>query len=464
MNSVRYDLVVLGGGPAGYVAAIRAAQLGMKVACIDENARFGGTCLRVGCIPSKALLESSHLYEEAQHRFADHGLTVSGLEFDLAVMMRRKDKIVDTLTGGIDMLFTQRGVTPYRGRGKFRDLQSIEVTGSDGSTLVQGERFLICAGSRPASLPTVEEDGDRIGNSTTALSFPDVPKRLVVIGGGYIGLELGSVWNRLGSEVIVLEALDRILPGLDSELAQLAHRMFKKQGIEFRTKTMVASARRDGDGCIVEIRDSEPIQCDRVLLATGRVPTTANMGLDTIGVPTDRRGFIAVNEEFQTQIKHVYAAGDCIGGAMLAHKAMEEGIVCVERMAGISSHMNYDVIPAIIYTHPEIASVGKTEDQLREQGIEYRKGVCPFGANGRARTLGEIDGRVKILADRKTDRVLGVHILGARAGDLIAEAAAAMEFGASSEDIARTCHAHPTMAEAMHEAALAVDDRAIHTA
>ncbi len=464
MNAVRYDLVVLGGGPAGYVAAIRAAQLGMKVACIDENARFGGTCLRVGCIPSKALLESSHLYEEAQHRFADHGLKVSGLEFDLAVMMHRKDKIVDTLTGGIDMLFKQRGVTPYRGRGKFRDLQSIEVAGSDGTTLVQGERFLISAGSRPASLPTVEEDGDRIGNSTTALSFPDVPKRLVVIGGGYIGLELGSVWNRLGSEVIVLEALDRILPGLDSELAQLAHRTFKKQGIEFRTKTMVASARRDGDGCIVEIRDSDPIQCDRVLLATGRVPTTANMGLDTIGVPTDRRGFIAVNEDFQTQIKHVYAAGDCIGGAMLAHKAMEEGIVCVERMAGTSSHMNYDVIPAIIYTHPEIASVGKTEDQLREQGIEYRKGVCPFGANGRARTLGEIDGRVKILADRKTDRVLGVHIIGARAGDLIAEAAAAMEFGASSEDIARTCHAHPTMAEAMHEAALAVDDRAIHTA
>jgi len=467
MNSARFDLVVLGGGPAGYVAAIRAAQLGLKVACIDENARFGGTCLRVGCIPSKALLESSHLYEDAKHRFADHGVKVSGLEFDLQVMMTRKEKIVDTLTGGIDMLFKQRGVTPYRGRGKFQDSHTIEVTGiagAEGTTLVQGERFLVCAGSRPASLPTVEEDGDRIGNSTAALSFPDVPKRLIVIGGGYIGLELGSVWNRLGSEVIVLEALDGILPGLDSELAQLAHRTFKKQGIEFRTKTMVASARRDGEGCIVEIRDHEPIKCDRVLLATGRVPTTANMGLDVIGVPTDKRGFISVNEDFQTQVKHVYAAGDCIGGAMLAHKAMEEGIVCVERMAGISSHMNYDVIPAIIYTHPEIATVGKTEDQLREQGIEYRKGVCPFGANGRARTLGETDGRVKILADRKTDRVLGVHIIGARAGDLIAEAATAMEFGASSEDIARTCHAHPTMAEAIHEAALAVDDRAIHTA
>jgi dihydrolipoamide dehydrogenase len=464
MNSVRHDLVVLGGGPAGYVAAIRAAQLGMNVACIDENDRFGGTCVRVGCIPSKALLESSHLYEEAKHRFADHGLKVSGLEMDLSTMMRRKEKIVETLTGGIDMLFKKRGVKGYQGRGKFRDIESIEVTGPNGTTLVQGDKFLVCAGSRPASLPNIEEDGDRIGNSTTALSFPDVPKRLVVIGGGYIGLELGSVWNRLGSEVIVLEALDRILPGMDSELAQLAHRTFSKQGLQFRTKTMVASAKRDGDECVVEIRDGEPIRCDRVLLATGRTPTTQGIGLDVIGVPTDRRGFISVNEDFQTEVKHVYAAGDCIGGLMLAHKAMEEGIVCVERMAGIPSHMNYDVIPAIIYTHPEIASVGKTEDQLREAGIEYRKGVCPFGANGRARTLGEVDGRVKILADKKTDRVLGVHIIGARAGDLIAEAAAAMEYGASSEDIARTCHAHPTLSEAMHEAALAVDDRAIHTA
>jgi dihydrolipoamide dehydrogenase len=463
MNSVRHDLVVLGGGPAGYVAAIRAAQLGMKVACIDENARFGGTCLRVGCIPSKALLESSHLYEEAKHRFADHGLKVSGLELELSTMMKRKEKIVDTLTGGITMLFKQRGVTPFRGRGKFRDIETIEVSGEDGTTLVQGERFLVCAGSRPASLPGIEEDNDRIGNSTTALSFPDIPKRLVVIGGGYIGLELGSVWNRLGSEVIVLEALDRILPGMDSELAQLAHRTFTKQGLQFRTKTMVASAKRDGDRCIVQIRDGEAIECDRVLLATGRVPTTSGIGLDAIGVSTDKRGFISVNEDFQTEVNHVYAAGDCIGGAMLAHKAMEEGVVCVERMAGIPSHMNYDVIPAIIYTHPEIASVGKTEDQLREAGVEYRKGICPFGANGRARTLGETDGRVKILADRKTDRVLGVHIIGVRAGDLIAEAAAAMEFGASSEDIARTCHAHPTLAEAMHEAALAVDDRAIHT-
>ncbi|MGV3484251.1 MAG: dihydrolipoyl dehydrogenase [Planctomycetaceae bacterium] len=463
MNSVRHDLVVLGGGPAGYVAAIRAAQLGMNVGCIDENPRFGGTCLRVGCIPSKALLESSHLYEEAKHRFAEHGLKLSGLELELATMMRRKEKIVDTLTGGIDMLFKHHGVTAYRGRGKFRDANSIEVTTAEGSSVVQGDRVLISVGSRPASLRGIEEDGDRIGNSTTALSFPDVPKRLVVIGGGYIGLELGSVWNRLGSEVIVLEALDRILPGMDSELAQIAHRTFTKQGLQFRTKTMVASARRNGDSCVVEIRDGESITCDRVLLATGRVPTTEAIGLDAISLAADARGFLTVNQDFQTEIPHIYAAGDCIGGAMLAHKAMEEGIVCVERMASIASHVNYDVIPAIIYTHPEIASVGKTEDQLREQGVEYRKGVCPFGANGRARTLGEPEGRVKILADRKTDRVLGVHIIGARAGDLIAEAAAAMEFGASSEDIARTCHAHPTLSEAVHEAALAVDDRAIHT-
>lgn len=465
MNTTRHDLVILGGGPAGYVAAIRAAQLGMNVACIDENDRFGGTCLRVGCIPSKALLESSHLYTEAKHRFAEHGLKVGGLELDLPAMMARKNKIVDTLTGGIDMLFKQRGVTPYRGRGRLRDAVTIEVTGSDGTRqLVQGDKLLLCPGSRPMSLPTIEEDGDRIGNSTTALSFPDVPQRLVVIGGGYIGLELGSVWNRLGSEVIVLEALDRILPGMDSELAGLAHRTFKKQGIDFRTGTFVESAKRDGDQCVVSIKGAEAIRCDRVLLATGRTPLTADLGLEAVGLQPDRRGFLTVDHDFRTSVPSIYAAGDCIGGLMLAHKAMEEGIVCAERMAGIASHMNYDVIPAIIYTHPEIASVGKTEDQLKEAGIEYRKGICPFGANGRARTLGETDGRVKILADKKTDRVLGVHVIGARAGDLIAEAATAMEFGASSEDIARTCHAHPTLAEAVHEAALAVDGRAIHTA
>lgn len=462
MTTDRLDLVVLGGGPAGYVAAIRAAQLGLKVACIDEHQRFGGTCVRVGCIPSKALLESSHLYHEAQHQFAQHGIEVPDVQLNLAQMMQRKDKIVDTLTGGIDMLFKANKVQGICGRGKLLDAHTIEVSGEQPQT-IQADKILLALGSRPASLRNIDQDGDRIGNSTTALSFPDVPERLVVIGGGYIGLELGSVWNRLGSEVVVLEAMDRILMGIDGEIANLAHRTFKKQGLKIHTQTFVESARRDGDSCIVAIKDGEPIQCDRVLLSTGRVPATDQVGLDAAGVPTDARGYLTVNENFQTSVPHIYAIGDCIGGAMLAHKAMEEGVVCVERISGIHGHVNYDVIPAVVYTHPEIAMVGQTEEQLKEAGVAYRKGICPFGANGRARTLGEPDGRVKILADEKTDRVLGVHIIGARAGDMIAEAAAAMEFGASSEDIARTCHAHPTLSEAMHEAALAVDKRAIHT-
>lgn len=462
MKTKRHELVVLGGGPAGYVAAIRAAQLGIDVACIDENDRFGGTCLRVGCIPSKALLESSHLYEHAQHGMTEHGVSVGDVKLDLDALMKRKAKIVDTLTGGIDMIFKKQGVTGYRGRGVFRDVNTIAVTGKE-DIQIEADQVLICAGSNPSKLRSVEEDGDRIGNSTTALSFPDIPQRLVVIGGGYIGLELGSVWKRLGSEVIVLEAFDRIFPGIDGEIANLAHRTFKKQGIEFRLNTFVESAKREDDKCKVAIKDGETIECDRVLLATGRSPATEDLGLGLIGLETDNRGFISVNGNFETAVEGVYATGDCIGGAMLAHKAMEEGIVCVEKMAGIQSHMNYDVIPAVVYTHPEIASVGKTEEQLKEAGVDYKKGICPFGANGRARTLGEPDGRVKILADSSTDRVLGVHIIGARAGDMIAEAAAAMEFGASSEDISKTCHAHPTLAEAFHEASMDVDGRAIHT-
>ncbi|SMP53907.1 dihydrolipoamide dehydrogenase [Neorhodopirellula lusitana] len=471
-KTAHHELVILGGGPAGYVAAIRAAQLGIDVACIEENPVFGGTCVRVGCIPSKALLESSHLYEEAQHKFGDHGLNIQGIELDLEKMMARKTKIVSALTGGIDMLFKKRGVKAYHGRGKLRDAESIEITPSkdadkDQPLVVTADQILLCPGSVPASLPSVEEDGDLIGNSTAALSYPEVPEELVVIGGGYIGLELGSVWNRLGSNVTVLEAFDRVLPGLDNEMANLAHRAFKKQGVTFHTNSMVSSARVDksqSKPCTVEVKDGDTIYCDRVLLATGRAPATDDLGLAAAGIQTDRRGFIEVNEHFETPVPGVYAIGDCIGGAMLAHKAMEEGIVCVERMAGIASEVNYDVIPAIVYTYPEIAMVGRTEEQLKEAGIEYNKGVCPLGANGRARTLGDTDGRVKILADAQTDRVLGVHIIGPRAGDLIAEAASAMEFGASSEDIARTCHAHPTLSEAVHEAALDVDNRAIHTA
>ncbi len=464
MKTVEHDVVVLGGGPAGYVAAIRAAQLGMNAACIDEHPKFGGTCLRVGCIPSKALLESSHLYHEARHGLGKHGIKVAGVELDLAAMMQRKDQIVQTLTGGIDLLFKKNKVTGYRGRGKFASVESVIVEGGDEPVQLKAKHFIIATGSRPATMRGVEEDGVLIGNSTSALKYDAVPETMVVIGGGYIGLELGSVWARLGAKVIVLEALDRILPGLDVELAQLAHRQFARQGLEFRTGSWVEGAQVENGKCVVRCKGAEPIICDRVLLAAGRLPNSQDLGLESLGIETDKRGFIPVNGDYVTAVKNVYAIGDVIGGAMLAHKAMEEGVVCVEKIAGIHSHINYDVIPAIVYTHPEIATVGKTEEQLKDAGIEYRKGVSPYGANGRARTLGEIEGRVKILADAGTDRVLGVHIIGARAGDLIAEAAAAMEFGASSEDIARCCHAHPTLAETFHEAALAVDQRAIHSA
>ncbi len=463
MAMIEHDLVVVGGGPGGYVAAIRAAQLGMNVACIDDNPVFGGTCLRVGCIPSKALLESSHIYHDAKKGLQQHGVVLGSVELDLAAMMKRKDQVVQTLTGGINLLFKKNKVTPYHGRGKLLSPDTIAVEGDQPVTL-RAKKILLATGSRPASMRGIEEDGVRIGNSTMALSFTEVPKRLVVIGGGYIGLELGSVWARLGSQVIVLEAMERILPGMDLEIGQLAHRVFQRQGIEFRVNSWVESATVQGDQCVVKCKDAEPIQCDRVLLSTGRVPNSNGIGLESVGLETDKRGFIAVDHDYQTGVKGIYAVGDLIGGAMLAHKAMEEGIVCIERMMGISSHFNYDCIPAIVYTHPEIASVGKTEEQLKAAGIEYRKGVGPYGANGRARTLNDIEGRVKILADAKTDRVLGVHIIGARAGDLIAEAATAMEFGASSEDIARCCHAHPTLAEVVHEAALAVDGRAIHSA
>ena len=464
MSSEEFDLVVLGAGPGGYVAAIRAAQLGLKVACIDENDKFGGTCLRVGCIPSKALLESSHLYHDTKSSLFVHGIQVGQVQLDLAAMMKRKDQIVQTLTGGIDLLFKKNKVTGYRGRGVVLGPNLVQANSEGKSTELRAKRIIIATGSKPASMRGVEEDGVRIGNSTMALSFDQVPERLTVIGGGYIGLELGSVWNRLGSKVTVLEALDRILPGMDQELSQLAQRAFSRQGIEFRLQSWVESAKVENSRCIVRCKGAEPIESDRVLLATGRVPLTQAIGLENVGIETDKRGFIPVDANFQTKVSGIYALGDVIGGAMLAHKAMEEGVVCVERMQGTHSHFNYDCIPAIVYTHPEIATVGKTEEQLKEAGIPYKKGVGAYGANGRARTLGEAEGRVKILADAKTDRVLGVHILGARAGDLIAEAAIAMEFGASSEDIARSCHAHPTLAETVHEAALAVEGRAIHSA
>jgi dihydrolipoamide dehydrogenase len=368
------------------------------------------------------------------------------------------------LTSGISMLFKQKKVKGYSGRGKLTSPDTVEVTSAAGRQTIRAKHIILATGSRPATMRGIELDGKFIGDSTTALSFTEVPGHFVVIGGGYIGLELGSVWARLGSKVTVLEAMDRILPGLDQEIGQIAHRIFTKQGLEFRTGAWVESAKVVGGKCIVKCKDSDPIECDRVLLSTGRIPCSDNLGLDAIGIETTARGFVPVNSHFSTAVPGVYAIGDLIGGAMLAHKASEEGIVCVENIAGIRSHVNYDAIPAVVYTNPEIASVGKTEEQLKEAGISYKKGMCPYGASGRALALGDTQGRVKILADANTDRVLGVHIIGSHAGDLIAEAVAAIEFGASAEDIARTCHAHPTLSELLHEAAMAVDKRAIHTA
>ena len=460
MADQNFDLVIVGGGPGGYVAAIRGAQLGLSTAVIDDHPQFGGTCLRVGCIPSKALLESSHLLVEARDHMVDHGITATKLTVDLAAMMKRKAKIVDTLTGGINMLLKRNKVTTYVGRGQLAG--NGQVTVSTGDTL-NAKHIIVATGSVPMQLPGVELDGEFIGDSTSALSYPNVPKTLVVIGGGYIGLELGSVWNRLGSKVIVLEGLDHILPGLDQEIGRLAKRSFEKQGLEFHTSMWVERVTRNERVCRVKCKGSDAIQCDRVLVSVGRSPNTKNLGLDTAGVKTDKRGFIEVDDQLRTSADGVFAIGDCIGGAMLAHKASEEGIAVVERLVTGYGHVNYDAIPAIVYTHPEIAMVGKTEEQLKKAGVKYRKGACPYGANGRARALGDVEGKIKIIADSQTDRILGVHAIGPRAGDLIAEAAVAMNFGASSEDLARCCHAHPTLSEIMLEAALAVHGRAIHT-
>lgn len=460
MSEKNFDLVVLGGGPGGYVAAIRAAQLGLSTAVIDENQKFGGTCLRVGCIPSKALLESSHLLVEARDHMMDHGITATKLTVDLAAMMRRKTGVVDTLTGGIAMLLKKNKVTAIVGRGKLTSSNRIEISNGD---VVTAKNIIIATGSVPMPLPGIELDGDRIGDSTAALSYTSVPKKLVVVGGGYIGLELGSVWSRLGAEVIILEAMDKVLAGLDQEIARLAQRTFEKQGLQFRTGMWVESVTRQGDACEVKIKGGETIQCDRVLVSAGRSPNTGSIGLEEAGVEVDKRGFIVTNAELQTSVPNIYAVGDCVGGAMLAHKASEEGIAVVEKLVRGVGHVNYDAIPAIVYTHPEIASVGKTEEQLKSEGVKYKKGACPFGANGRARAMGAVEGKIKILADAETDRILGVHAIGPRAGDLIAEAAIAMNFGASSEDLARCCHAHPTLSEIMQEAALAVGNRAIHT-
>lgn len=457
-----FDLVVVGGGPGGYVAALKASQYGLKVACVEKEPVLGGTCLRVGCIPSKAMLESSYLYHQAEHEFAAHGVKFNKVQLDLAAMLGRKEQIVGGLTKGIDSLFKRAGISRFFGTGRLNGAGSVIVAQESGEVTLTAKNIILATGSKVTQIPGVALDGDRIGTSTEALSYTSVPKHLVVIGGGYIGLEMSSVWRRLGAQVTVLEFLDRILPGLDHEIAAEAFKILKKQGFEFQLGTQVKSARVEGKKCIVEHSAGEPITCDRVLLAVGRQPYTEGLGLETAGVQLDERKRIAVNSHWQTNVPGIYAIGDCTPGPMLAHKAEEEGAAVAEYIATGYGHVNYNVIPAVVYTHPEIASVGQTEDQLKEGGIAYKKGSFPFRANSRARTLNDVEGFIKVLADAGTDRVLGVHIIGPRAGDMIAEAAAAMEFGASSEDIARLCHAHPTLSEGLKEAAMSVTGKAIH--
>ena len=457
-----HDLVVIGGGPGGYVAAIRAAQLGMNVACVEQEGALGGTCLRIGCIPSKALLEASELYRMAKSHLTEYGIGVAGVTLDLPAMLKRKDGVVSSLTAGIAGLFRKNQITRYIGRGRIVSVGKVAVEGAQPVELT-AKKILIATGSYSAPLKGVEVDGNLIGTSTEALSYPDVPAHLIVIGAGVIGLELGCVWARLGARVTVLEYLNRILPGMDTEIATEAQKILQKQGLDFRLGMRVTSARVVGGRCVVECDGQSPIECDRVLLAVGRLPNTNDLGLERLNIARNQRGFITVNpHSFETSIPGIYAVGDCIPGPMLAHKAEEEGVACAEGLAGRYCHVNYDAIPGVVYTDPEIASVGKTEEQLKDSGIPYKKGVFPFLANGRAKAIGRAEGRVKILAHAETDRVLGVHILGAHAGDLIAEAVTAIEFGASSEDIARTSHAHPTLSEAIKEAAFAVDGRTIH--
>lgn len=463
MADANYDLIVIGAGPGGYVAAIRAAQLGLNVACIEREPALGGTCLRVGCIPSKAMLESSLRYWETGHALAAHGVRVGQVELDLATMLDRKVKVVSTLTQGIDGLFKKNKITRVLGTASLEAPGKVRVESDGQQQVLTAKNILIATGSKPATLPGVELDGDRVGTSTEALAYAEVPKHLIVIGGGYIGLEMGSVWRRLGAKVTVLEYLDHILPGIDRQLGDEALRALKKLGIEFNLGCRVTSARAKDGRCVVESEGNPPLEADRVLLAVGRQPNTDGLGLKNVGIETDRRGFITVDDHYRTRVDGIYAIGDVIGGAMLAHKAEEEGVACVESIVTGYGHVNYNAIPAVVFTHPEIASVGKTEEQLKEAKVEYKKGTFPFRANSRARTLADVDGFVKILADAKTDRVLGVHIIGPHAGDLIAEATAAMEFGASSEDIARTCHAHPTLSEAVKEAALGVAGRIINS-
>lgn len=461
MPMTNFDVLIIGGGPGGYVAAIRAAQLGFKTACIERESTLGGTCLRVGCIPSKALLESSELFREASQSFGRHGIILPEVKLDLAAMLRRKDEVVAQLTKGIDGLLRKNQITRLLGHGRITGPGAVELTAGDRTETFTAKHIIIATGSKVSLLPGVELSGSTIGTSTEALNYEAVPGHLVVIGAGFIGLELGSVWSRLGARVTVVEYLDRILPGMDREIADAAQKVFTQQGITFRLQHRVQSARMEDGQAVVRCEGQEPILADKVLVAVGRNPNTDELGLESIGLSTER-GRIPVNAQFATPVPGFYAIGDVIRGPMLAHKAEEEGIAVVEHLAGRVGHVNYDAIPSVGYTHPEVASVGRTEEQLVEAKVAYKKGVFPFRANGRALALGQTEGRVKILADAVTDRILGVHILGPRAGDLIAEAVTAISFHASAEDLFLTSHAHPTLAEALKEAALAVHGRAIH--
>lgn len=461
----RYDALIIGAGPGGYVAAIRAAQLGLRTACIEARGSLGGTCLNIGCIPSKALLQSSEKLVEARGALAEHGIRVGEVGFDLAAMMARKDKVVAALTRGVEFLFRKNKVDWLKGTGRITAPGRVSVAAADGVVQeFETGATVIASGSESVPLPHVEIDERRILSSTGALALDHVPDRLVVIGGGYIGLELGSVWQRLGAGVTVVELLDRIVPTMDRELAAGLQRVLTRQGIAFELGAKVTDIAQAQDGVTVEVEGAarRSLAADAVLIAIGRRPYTRGLGLETVGIECDPQGRIIVDAGFATNIAGIFAIGDAIRGPMLAHKAEEEGIAVAERLAGQQPAIDYNAIPAVVYTWPEVASVGKTEDELKSAGIAYRIGKFPFTANPRARANGDTEGFVKILADSATDRVLGVHIIGPDAGTLIAEAALAIEFGASAEDIGRTSHAHPTLSEAIKEAALAVDGRAIH--
>ena len=465
MPDKTYDLIVIGAGPGGYVAAIRAAQLGMSVACVDRQF-LGGTCLNVGCIPSKALLDSSARFHEARTKLAHHGITANDVSIDIAAMLDRKDKVVKKLTSGVGFLFKKNKVDPVMGSAKLTGNGGVTVTAADGTVShLSAKNVLIATGSAPIELPGLKYDGKMIVDSTGALNFNPVPKKLLVVGGGYIGIELGSVWRRLGSDVLVVEFTDRIIPLMDQELTGQLHRMLEKAGMRFKFGTAAQKAEVKGDGVEVTLKTGDAITVetvDRVLVATGRKPVTDGLGLAEAGVKLDARGFVLATPDFKTNVPGVWAIGDVIGGLMLAHKAEEEGIAAVENMAGRHGHVNYKVVPGVVYTHPELAQVGLTEADAKREGIDVRVGKFPLAANGRALAIDDAEGTMKVVADAKTDKLLGVQILAPHASDIIAEACVAMEFSSSVEDLARTMHAYPTLPEALKEAAMATGKRAIH--